>query len=98
MKNSDGLYTTNELNLITYGLINSKTRKKIIQICGSKKDKLNLEDLCYFYSLLNTASYEAKLNFLLDFIFIKKEKLPKEKYIHKFQKYFNGSPTLKSMF
>ena len=98
MKNSDGLYTTNELNLLTYGLINPKIRKKIIQICGSKKDKLNLEDLCYFYSLLNTASYEAKLNFLLDFIFIKKDKLPKEKYIHKVQKYFIGSPELQSIF
>ena len=94
IKNSDGLLTTNELNSITYGLINPKIRKKIIQICGSKADKLNLEDLCYFYSLLNTSSYEAKLNFLLDFIFIKKDKLPKEKYIHKVKKYFVGSSFL----
>ena len=28
MKNSDGLLTTNELNTITYGLINQKIRKK----------------------------------------------------------------------
>ena len=52
MKNSDGLLTTNELNIITYGLINQKIRKRIIQICGSKADRLNLEDLCYFYSFL----------------------------------------------
>jgi len=97
IKNSDGLLTTNELNAITYGLINPKIRKKIIQICGSKTDKLNLEDLCYFYSLLNTTSYEAKLNFLLDFIFIKKDKLPKEKYMHKVQKYFVGSSLLQSI-
>ena len=97
IKNSDGLLTTNELNTITYGLINPKIRKKIIQICGSKTDKLNLEDLCYFYSLLNTTSFEAKLNFLLDFIFIKKDKLPKEKYIHKVQKYFVGSSLLQSI-
>ena len=97
IKNSDGLLTTNELNSITYGLINPKIRKKIIQICGSKADKLNLEDLCYFYSLLNTSSYEAKLNFLLDFIFIKKDKLPKEKYIHKVKKYFVGSSFLQSI-
>ena len=32
LKNPDGLLTTNELNIITYGLINAKTRKKIIQI------------------------------------------------------------------
>ena len=98
MKNSDGLLTTNELNTITYGLINQKIRKKIIQICGSKSDKLNLEDLCYFYSLLNTKSTEAKINFLLDFIFIKKDKLPREKYIHKVKKYFKKSSQLSSIF
>jgi len=98
MKNSDGLLTTNELNIITYGLINPKIRKKIIQICGSKADKLNLEDLCYFYSLINTNSVEAKLNFLLDFIFIKKDKLSKEKYVHKVIKYFVKSQPLQSMF
>ena len=98
MKNSDGLLTINELNVITYGLINQKIRKKIIQICGSKSDKLNLEDLCYFYSLLNTTSFEAKLNFLLDFIFLKKDKMPKDKYINKVQKYFKKSPELLSLF
>ena len=40
LKNADGLLTTNELNIITYGLISQKIRKKIIQICGSVKDKL----------------------------------------------------------
>ena len=91
LKNSDGLLTTNELNIITYGLINEKTRKKIIQVCGSKSDKLNFEDLCYLYALLNTTSLEAKLKFLLDFIFIKKNKLTNGKYIHKVKKYFKGS-------
>ena len=98
LKNSDGLLTTNELNIITYGLINAKTRKKIIQICGSKLDKLNFEDLCYFYSILNTSSFEAKLKFLLDFIFIKKNKLPKDKYVHKVKKYFKGSDFLQNIF
>ena len=98
MKNSDGLLTTNELNIITYGLISQKIRKKIIQICGSTIDKLNLEDLCYFYSLIQTTSTEAKINFLLDFIFIKKDKLPKEKYIKKVLKYYDKSPLLLSIF
>ena len=98
MKNSDGLLTTNELNIITYGLISQKIRKKIIQICGSTIDKLNLEDLCYFYSLIQTTSTEAKINFLLDFIFIKKDKLPKEKYIKKVLKYFDKSHFLQSIF
>ena len=98
IKNSDGLLSTNELNTITYGLIEPKIRKKIIQICGSKIDKLNFEDLCYLYSLINTTSFEVKLKFLLDFIFIKKNKLPKEKYIHKVQKYFKGSNFLQNIF
>ena len=98
MKNSDGLLTINELNIITYGLINQKIRKKIIQICGSITDKLNLDDLCYFYSLLITTSFEAKLNFLLDFIFIKKDKLPKDKYVKKVIKYFGKSPQLLKIF
>ena len=98
LKNSDGLLTTNELSIMTYGLINAKTRKKIIQVCGSKSDKLNFEDLCYFYALLNTSSLEAKLKFLLDFIFIKKNKLPIDKYIHKVKKYFKGSEFLLNIF
>ena len=98
IKNSDGLLSTNELNIITHGLIDPKIRKKIIQICGSTIDKLNFEDLNYLYSLLNTTSFEVKLKFLLDFIFIKKNKLPKEKYIHKVQKYFKGSNFLQNIF
>ena len=98
LKNSDGLLTTNELSIMTYGLINAKTRKKIIQVCGSKSDKLNFEDLCYFYALLNTSSLEAKLKFLLDFIFIKRNKLPIDKYIHKVKKYFKGSEFLLNIF
>ena len=50
-KNSDGLLTTNELNIITYGLINPKTRKKIIQICGSKSDTLDFKDLKWVVSV-----------------------------------------------
>ena len=93
-KNPEGYLTTNELNIITYGLIELKIRKKIIQICGSKSDKLNLEDLCYLYSLIHTPLLEVKIKFLLDFIFLKNNKLPKEKYTHKVQKYFKGSEFL----
>ena len=97
-KNVDGFLTIKELNNITNGLLNSKILKKIIQICGSKKDKLTYDDFCYFYALLITSSLEAKLNFLLDFIFIKKDKLSKEKYINKIKKYFNGSDLLNEIF
>ena len=97
-KNEDGYLTIKELNIITNGLINEKTLKKIIQICGSKKDKLTYDDFCYFYALINTSSFEPKLNFLLDFIFIKKDKLTKEKYIHKVNKYFSDSEFLIKIF
>ena len=86
-KNVDGYLTMKELNNITNGLLNDKILKKIIQICGSKKDKLTYDDFCYFFALLITTRVEAKLNFLLDFLFIKKDNLPKEKYINKINKY-----------
>jgi len=97
-KNSDDCLTIKELNTLTNGLISEKILKKIIHICGSKKDKLTLDDFCYFYALLNTSSFEAKINFLLDFIFIKKDKLLKENYIHKIQKYFYNSELLTDIF
>ena len=54
--------------------------------------------MAYFYSLLVTPSFEAKLNFLLDFIFIKNNKLPKEKYIKKVNIYFENSKKLTDIF
>ena len=97
-KNVDGFLTIKELKSITNGLINEKVLKKIIQICGSKKDKLTYDDFCYFYALLITSSFEAKLNFLLDFIFINNDNLQKNKYINKVNKYFFGSELLKNIF
>ena len=97
-KNVDGFLTIKELKSITNGLINEKILKKIIQICGSKKDKLTYDDFCYFYALLITSSFEAKLNFLLDFIFINNDNLQKNKYVNKVNKYFNGSELLTNIF
>ena len=97
-KDEDKLIEIRELNSITNGIIKEKILKKIIQICGSVKEKLTQDDLIYFYSLLVTTSFEAKLNFLLDFIFIKKNKLPKEKYIHKVEVYFENSKLLTDIF
>ena len=97
-KDEEKLISLKELNLITNGIIKEKILKKIIQICGSVKDKLKQDDLAYFYSLLVTTSFEAKLNFLLDFIFIKNNKLPKEKYIKKVNVYFENSKKLTDIF
>ena len=98
IKEENKLISLKELNMMTNGVIKEKILKKIIQICGSVKDKLTKEDFEYFYSLLVTNSFEAKLNFLLDFIFIKKNKLPKEKYIHKVNIYFENSKLLTDIF
>ena len=64
--NQDKLINLSELNSMTKGIIKEKILKKIIQICGSKKNSLTNEDFGYFYSLLITNSFDAKLNFLLD--------------------------------
>ena len=96
--NQDKLINLSELNSMTKGIIKEKILKKIIQICGSKKNSLTNEDFGYFYSLLITNSFDAKLNFLLDFIFIKKNKIFKEKYIHKVNVYFENSKLLLDIF
>ena len=97
-KNVDGVLTIKELKNTTNGLVDEKILKKIIQICGSKKDKMTSEDFLYFYALLNTSSFKGKLNFLLDFVFIKNDNLEKEKYIHKINKYFSNSELLIKIF
>ena len=90
-KNSDGVITLKELKNISKGLLTNSISKRIIKICGSKNDKLTNDDLLYFFALLNTDSFKAKLNFLLDFIFCKKNRLDKKKYIHKAHKFYGKS-------
>ena len=97
-KNSNGFVDLDGLYSITNGLINEKILKKIIKICGSKKDQLLLEDLYYFYAIINTTDFTAKTNFLLDFIFYKENNLEINKYKHKIEKYFNGSLLLNEIF
>lgn len=97
-KEEDKLISLKELNSLTNGIIKEKILRKIMQVCGSVKDKLTQDDFAYFYSLLVTPSFEAKINFLLDFIFIKKNKLPKEKYIKKVNIYFENSQKLIDIF
>ena len=92
-KNSDGILTVKELRILSKGLLTSSLCKKIIKICGVN-DRLTVDDFLYFYALLNTDSFKAKLNFLLDFIFYKNNKLNKKDYIHKVYKYYGKSQTL----
>ena len=96
IKNADGFFTIFELRQLTNGLIEEYILKKIIQICGSKENRLAYWDFLYFYALLNISSSDIKINFILDFIFTRKETIVKEKYINKVKKYFyNGGILLK---
>ena len=71
-KNSKGIITITEFKNLTRGLLNESVCKKIFRICGSSENKITNYDLMYFFALLNTNSFDAKLNFILDFIFTKK--------------------------
>ena len=96
-KNSKGIITINEFKKLTRGLLNDSICKKIMIICGSKEDKITNHDLMYFFALLNTNSFDAKLNFILDFIFTKKNTLNIDKYKKKVNKYYNNSAILRSI-
>ena len=96
IKNADGFFTIFELRQLTNGYIEEFILKKIIKICGTKKNRLAYWDFLYFYALLNTTLPNVKLNFILDFIFLKTDNIIKEKYIIKVKKYFyNGGVLLK---
>ena len=96
-KNSKGIITINEFKKLTRGLLNDSICKKIMLICGSTEDKITNHDLMYFFALLNTNSFDAKLNFILDFIFTKKNTLNIDKYKKKVNKYYNNSAILRSI-
>ena len=96
-KNSKGIITIDEFKKLTRGLLNDSLCKKIFLICGSTPDKLTNHDLMYFFALLHTNSFEAKLNFILDFIFTKKNSLNIDKYIKKVHKYYNNSTVISNI-
>ena len=93
-KNSKGIITITEFKNLTRGLLNESVCKKIFRICGSSENKITNYDLMYFFALLNTNSFDAKLNFILDFIFTKKNILEINKYKKKVNKNYNKSPVL----
>ena len=93
-KNAKGIITLIELKNLTRGLLNDSVCKKIIKICGSGENKMTNYDLLYFFALLKTDSIDAKINFILDFIFTKKSILDISKYKKKVNKYYNKSSVL----
>ena len=98
LRNGDGAITIFEFQRITNELLSKSVMKKIMQICSTKIGKFSIDDLKYFYALLYTNNIEAKLQFLLDFIFIKENKLKQESYIKKVNKYFKNSKILLKLF
>ena len=93
-KNSKGIISLIDFKHLTRGLLNDSICKKIIKICGSGDNKMTNYDLMYFLAILNTNSFDAKLNFILDFIFTRKNTLDIKKYKKKVNKYYNKSPVL----
>ena len=96
-KNAKGIITITEFKNLTRGLLNNSICKKIFKICGSAENKMTNYDLMYFFALLNTNSIDAKLNFILDFIFTKKNILDVKKYKKKVNKYYKESPVLQNI-
>ena len=93
-KNSDGVITVKELQNISKGLLTASLCKKIIRICSTTNNKLTKDDLVYFFAILSSNSFQVKMNFLLDFIFTKKNKLEKSKYKKRVLKYYQQSEVL----
>ena len=97
-KNSNVNITINHFKKLTNGLISNSILKRIMLICETKHGKFNTENLKYFYALLFTNNPEAKLNFLLDLLFLKKNILIHETYVINVNKYFKNCKTLINLF
>ena len=97
IKNADGFFTIYELRQLTNFLIEEYILKRIIQICCWKENRMAYWDFLYFYALLNTTSLDVKTNFILDFIFVRKDSVIKDKYINKIKMYFYNSGILEKI-
>ena len=97
-KNGDGIITIKDFKKLTNGLISNSMIKRIMLICETKQGKFIVDNLKYFYALLYTNNPEAKLNFLLDLIFMRNNRLTHEKYVKNVNKYFQNCKTLINLF
>ena len=97
-KNFEGFLSKSDFIRITNGLIDSNTTNIIFQICSSKEDKLSKNDFMYFYALLRTKSFDAKLYFLLYFIFEENTILRQITYTLLVKKYYQNSLFLTKVF
>ena len=97
-KGVEGDISKNDFNRMTNGLIDNDIINIIFQLCSSKNDKLSKNDFKYFYALLKTKSIDAKINFLLYFIFEKNTELESSVYISLVKKYYINSHPLYEIF
>ena len=97
-KNFEGVLSQNDFNRIANGLINNSTINIIFRFCSSKNDKLTKNDFLYFFALLKTKSFDAKINFLLYFVFEENIIIKKETYISLVNKYYKNSLLLIKIF
>jgi hypothetical protein len=80
-KNANGnLLEKDLLNLLQ---VHPKIVKYLYRLCCAEKNKFNYEDFKYLYSLFYTKNYEAKINFVVDIIFLNNSQLTLDKYRRK---------------
>lgn len=90
-KNFNCFITKTQFSKMANDLIDESVVKIIFKICASKNNKLLYNDFLYFLALLKTKQFDAKMNFLLYFIFEDNKKLSKESYISNVNKYYGSS-------
>jgi len=93
-KNAKGVINYKDLEAIFNWKLNFKIVKKLFKICQIEKEKFDLKDFKYLYSLFLTKNYEAKLSFITDLIFVRKSFTTPEKYKNKVHFLFANSQEL----
>ena len=90
-KNYNGAITPFALSRMLNNLIDDSILNKIFEFCSSKDNTLIYNDFLYFYTLLKTKSFNAKMNFILYFIFSNELSITKDVYIYNVKKYYHNS-------
>ena len=88
-KNYEGVLSKSDFNRLMNGLIDNNIINIIFKLCSTKNDILSKSDFKYFYALLRTKSFDAKINFLLYFLFEENTILQKNTYMFLIQKYYS---------
>jgi hypothetical protein len=82
-KNANGNLQEKDLLNLFQNSLHPKIIKYLYCLCCHQKNKFNFEDFKYLYSLFYTTDYEAKINFIVDIIFLNNSQLTHERYRRK---------------